>query len=92
MQSGKPDQHIEAAKRRLAHLAGLGAITQQTERRILDAATERLGVVQGDLDRLRPRAIADGAAGDDYQRLTLEAGQLHTVIANAQQALAPAGA
>ena len=38
-------KHIEAAKRRLAHLAGLRARTLDSERRILDRAVTRDGEV-----------------------------------------------
>jgi hypothetical protein len=87
MTSEPPSPHIEAARRRLAHLGGLAAQTEEAERRILTSATDRLAVVREELDKLRPRAIADHAAGDRYLALTQERGQLETVIAQAQQVL-----
>jgi hypothetical protein len=83
MQSPTPDQHIEAARRRLGHLAGLEARTAETERTILAAAESRLEAVDRDLRRLQPRAILDDDAGDQYQALTEERGQLMGIIAQA---------
>lgn len=83
------DQHIAAARQRLIHLAGLAAKTEASERRILSAAEHRREEVRGELERLRPRAVADRAAGDRYQELTAELGQLEAVIARAHQALEP---
>ncbi|WP_431860155.1 hypothetical protein [Azospirillum sp.] len=85
--SKRQPQHIEAAKRRLVHLAGLAEKTAETERRILAAAEERLAAVCADLDKLRPRALTDQDAGEQYQALTLERGQLETVIARAREVL-----
>ena len=82
------EQHIDAAKRRLAHLGGLSARTAETERRILAAASERLSAVEADIATLRPRALIDHAAGDRYQALALERGQIETVIGRARAALA----
>lgn len=82
-----PDRHIDAARRRLAHLGGVAARTSDTERRILAAAEERLGVVDKTLASLRPRTLTDPAAGDRYRDLTTERGQLVTVIASAREAL-----
>ena len=73
--------HIAAAKRRLAHLAGLRARTDEADRRIRAAAEERHAAVLADIGRLRGRAGFDPAAADAYQRLTIERGQLEQVIA-----------
>lgn len=81
------DQHISAARQRLTHLARLAGKTEETERRILSAAEHRRGEVKGELDQLRPRALADRAAGARYQELTTEAGQLDLVISRAKAAL-----
>lgn len=88
----RPDQHLAAARSRLLHLAGLAAKTEATERQILAAAEARLAAVRADLDKLRPRALTDAAAGDRYRELTLEAGQIETVIAQAREALGPGSA
>ena len=82
------DRHIDAARRRLAHLGGLAGKTDAAERRILAAAQERLAIVQADLAKLKVRAIADNAAGEQYTSLIQEAGQLRLVIAGAERALA----
>ncbi len=81
------DRHIAAAKTRLAHLGGLAAKAHAAEQRILEAAESRLSDVEADIAKIRPRAIADQQAGDEYQALTLERGQLATVIAAARQAI-----
>lgn len=77
------DQHIAAARRRLAHIGGIARRTDDTERAIRAAAEERLATVTGDLARLKPRALTDADAGEAYQRLVLERGQLLRVIAQA---------
>ena len=82
------DRHIEAAKRRLAHLGALSARTVETERKILAAAEDRLAAVEADRASLRSRALIDPAAADRYQALTLERGQIETVIGRAREALA----
>lgn len=84
MSSLPADRHIEAARRRLGHLAGLAEQTAQTEQAILDAAQSRLDAVNLDLDRLQPRAILDQEAGEQYQALTQERGQLLGIIAQAR--------
>lgn len=82
-----PDQHLAAAKRRLVHLEGLSQKTEETERRILAAAEDRLAAVSADLEKLRPRVNLDQAAADQYRELTLERGKLSTVIARAREVL-----
>ena len=88
MPASTPDQRLAGARRRLVHLAGLADKTHQTEKAILAAALDRLSAVQADLATLRPRVLVDTAAGDRYQALTMERGQLETVIARARQATA----
>lgn len=83
-----PDRHIDAAKQRLAHLGGLSERTEAAERKILDAAEDRLTTIDADLAKLRPRVNLDDAAGDQYQALTLERGQCVLVIERAKQVLA----
>jgi len=85
-QAARPEQHIAAAKARLAHTAGLAAKTHATEQRILEAAESRLEEVRADLDKLRHRVHLDPRAADRYRELTLESGQLATVIARARAA------
>lgn len=81
-------KHIDGAKRRLAHLAGLAATTADTERRILAAAEHRLAAVDADLGALRPRTVIDPDAADRYRALTLERGQIEIVIGRAREHLA----
>ena len=80
------DKHIGAARLRLTHLAGLSAETAAAEQRILDGASGRLDQVNADLETLRPRAAQDGEAGERYQALMLERGQLEQVVAASRQA------
>ncbi len=82
------DRHIAAVKLRLTHLSGLAQKSAATEQRIHDAAVARLAAVGKELDALRPQVMLEPAAADDYQALTLERGQLATVIASAQKHLA----
>lgn len=58
-----------------------------SERHILAAAQDRLQHVQKELGALKPRAVLDDAAGDRYQALILERGQLEQVIALAEHHL-----
>jgi hypothetical protein len=77
-------QHIEAARARLAHLAGVAAKTDKAEHTILASAQDRLEAVTRDLETLRPRVNLDQGAADRYMELTQERGTLATVIAQAQ--------
>lgn len=81
------DQRLAACRTRLAHLGGIAARTEETERRILAAAEERRETVSRDLATLRPRVLLDPAAAEQYQALTLESGQLSQVVARASAAL-----
>ena len=80
------DDHIDAARSRLGDLSGLAARTHAAELRILEEAERRREAVQSDLDKLKPRAIGDTSAGDEYQRLLVERGQLDIIIAKAREA------
>lgn len=84
-----PDHHRAGLTHRLGHLAQLAARTDESERRILEAAERRLVEVTAELDRLRPAITTDEQALDDYQELTLERGQLEIVIATARENLGP---
>ncbi len=89
------DRHLDAARRRCAHLSGILAASETAERNIHAAAVERLAVVQGDIAKARARAHTDPDSADRLLALTLEAGRLHTVIGRAHdtlgEAAAPAG-
>lgn len=72
----------------LGELAGLSAKTEAAERRILSSAEARLEEVQAQIDRARAGVeAAPDAAQDRYLELVRERGELHQVIAKAQQAL-----
>lgn len=89
MTSSGPDKHIAAARARLSHLGGIAARTEEAERRILDAAEERMGIVSQELAQLGPRVNLDAAAANRYQALTLERGRLGVVAAQSRQVLGP---
>ena len=72
---------------RLGDLAALSAKTEAAERRILEHAEKRLGVIAGRLEEIRPRALLDDALADEYQRLILERGKLNLVVAQARRVL-----
>ena len=76
--------HTAAARRRLAHLAGMDAHTARTESRILAAAEDRLSKVGGEADKLRHRVFTDDKAAEAYEAAITEAAQLRTVIATAR--------
>lgn len=67
-------------RRRLGALSAMAAKTSAAEKRIVEAAAERRGVIQSRLDELRPKAISDAAAGDEYQTLIHERGRLDIVL------------
>lgn len=71
----------------LGDLAALSAKTEAAERRIMTQAERRLGVIAGQLDEIRPRALLDETLADEYQRLILERGKLNLVVAQARRVL-----
>lgn len=77
------DRHIEAARRRVAHLHALDHATTAAERRILDAAEKRLAVVEAEITQARRRALVHDGAADRYMELTEERGRLLEVIRRA---------
>lgn len=82
-----PQQRMQDARRQLNGLQLLAYKTEQAERRILQAAEERLDAVQSELGTLRPRVLADADAAERYQALILERGKLQQVIARSRQHL-----
>lgn len=52
----------------------------EADKRILEAAEHRLGVVNARLEELRPNAIGDEAAGAEYQKLVEERGTLLAML------------
>lgn len=86
MQRTGPERHIEAAKRRLAHLGGLAARTHEAEQSILAAAEERERAIDAELAKLRPRALLDDDAARRVEELTAERGHLHTIAAKSRAA------
>lgn len=80
-------KHIEAARRRVAHLAALSDATTAADRRIRDAAHKRLEAVEADLAKVAPRALMHDGAAERHAALVKERARLLTVIANADAAL-----
>ena len=77
-----PDQHqkhIDAARQRLAHLAAMAHGTAEAEKRIAEAATQRLATVEAGIARARPKALTDDRAGESYTALIQERAHLHEV-------------
>lgn len=72
---------------RLATLHALEAKTRQTEQRILERAELRLDDINDRIEELRPRVMIDEDAADEYQRLIVERGKLHMVVARARERL-----
>ena len=58
------------------------------EKQILELAESRAEVVEREIERVRPLALADNQAGDRYMALVHERGRLANVIALAQRHLA----
>ena len=86
-----------AAHTRTALQTQLMAIERQmkdamaTEKRILDAAQDRLKKVQAQLKTVQPRTLLEESAADQYQELILERGQLQHTIALAEYRLQNTG-
>jgi len=80
-------RHIDAARKRTAHAGALLHASDQAERRILDAAHERLDRVQADLAAWRSRVMLDPATAAKHDAALVEQGQLNQVIARAHAAL-----
>ena len=72
---------------RLGDLSALASKTEAAERRILDQAEKRLGVIAGRLEEIKPRVLLDESLSDEYQRLILERGKLGLVVAQARRVL-----
>ena len=83
-------REIRHTQRDLGELAGIQTRTQDTERRILRVAMEKLDQVQASLPELQARAHDSEEAGRQYQAALLDRGRLVVVASNARTALASA--
>jgi hypothetical protein len=81
-------KHIENTRRQIGELAELSAKTEAAEQRILESAEKHLAKIQARIAELRPRAVLDQEAGEEYQKLTAEQNRLGVVIATAKKHLA----
>lgn len=71
----------------LGELAAMAAQTEAMERKILEMATARLKVVEGEIEQARGNVFTSGDAAEKYQNLINERGTLHQVIAKANAIL-----
>ena len=53
---------------------------EEADKQIKAAAEHRLAVVNARIEELRPKALGDDAAGEEYQKLIAERGALHGVL------------
>lgn len=83
---------IDSVRRQAVTAESVRRRTDDSERRILDAAEQRLGAVGKRLGELRPTAMSRRKHGDEYMALTTERGQLLQVIENAKARLGPGAA
>jgi len=74
------EQAIKTLKRRLVDLSLLERESQATAKKIKQAASDRLDIVNSNLDKLRPRTIQNQEAANRYQALVNERGRLHIVL------------
>ncbi len=80
-------QHTQTLHRRLGELHGLRQQTQAVEKQTLQAATNRLDVVNTNIGKLRDRVPVDAQAAERYEQSIIERGRLHQVIANSRRHL-----
>lgn len=76
----------DSLRQNLSDLAGQQAKAAASGGKIHDSARVRLGVVQARMEELRPKALTDQAAADEYQALTEETGRLNIVLGQARTA------
>ena len=81
-------KHLTNTRDNLGELAMLAAQSEASERRILQAAQHRVGVVQAQIDRAGGVDASTGSGQDRYLDLVKERAQLHLIIARAQGVLA----
>ena len=76
-------KHIDAARQRVAHLAALERASDEADKRIAKAATERLETVEAEIAKVRPSALIHDDAGTRYTELVTERGHLLEVLRRA---------
>jgi glutathione S-transferase len=69
-------------RQKLSELNGLSLKSQAADRRIAEAAEDRLRVVEAEIQKLRPTVLTDPSAADRYQALILERGRLQTLLSS----------
>ena len=69
----------EIRRRLKAGLSVSGQLQRQRDF-IFRTVEQRAADVQHRLDELRPKALTDGSAGDEYQRMLIEQGQLNNIL------------
>lgn len=68
----------ESLRADLGGLSKQAAHAERTDNDLTRAAGERLAFVNSRIEELRPTAMTDAAAGEEYQALVAERGQLNT--------------
>lgn len=82
---------IDSIRRQVATVAAARRQTDETERRILESAEQRLESVEARLKELRSTVLSQQDHADEYMSLTEERGHLHRVIANSKRHLGGRG-
>lgn len=77
---GGEDKRRDDIAAQLGRIGRMEKECQDAERKILEAAEHRLGVVNARLKALRQKAVADEQAGAEYQKLVEERGVLLTML------------
>lgn len=73
-------KHRATIHNRLLDIARQSARCDAADEAIRKAAEQRLAKVEQLIKELRPKALADDKAGEQYQALILERGQLRQVL------------
>lgn len=73
-------KHRTRIHNRLLDIARQSARCDAADESIRKAAEQRLAKVEKLIAELRPKALADDKAGEQYQALILERGQLHQLL------------
>lgn len=74
------DRFSEALRKRLKALSAIGSQAESTAEQIHEAAGKRLEMVNGEIEKLRPRVNLSDEAAQRYQDLVLERGHLQKVM------------
>ena len=79
--------HAANVRRQLGELSDLGRKTVAAERRILESAERQIETIKSRILELRPMAMLDEKAGEEYQSLMENRQRLQAVVAQARSNL-----